>query len=64
MTNSCLSTGACYESRHGELMNAVFPEPQVQIRVSRATGTRISQGYDSARLRFELAGISPPRVGR
>src|SRR5215468_11591429 len=39
ITNSCLHTGVRYESRDNELMDAVFLELEIQIRVGKATGT-------------------------
>jgi hypothetical protein len=37
--NSCLHTRVCYESHDDELMDAVFLELQIQIRIGETTGT-------------------------
>src|SRR5215510_5378203 len=62
ITNSCLHTGVRYESHDDELMDAVFLELQIQICVSKATGTPMFQGHDVARLRCEFAAdLTAPR---
>ena len=63
IANSCLDTRVCDESRDDELMDAVFLELQIQIRVRKATGTPVLLGHDVARLRFELtANLATPRA--
>ena len=62
----------CYESYDNELMDAVFLELQIQIRVGKPTGTPMLEGHDIAWSRLELAadlaaphavfeGLSRPR---
>src|SRR5206468_8215578 len=55
ITNSGLHTRVRYESHDDELMDAVFLELQIQIRVGETTGTPMLEGHDFARLRLELA---------
>jgi hypothetical protein len=62
ITNRGLHTRVCYESHDDELMDAMFLELQTQIRVGETTGTPMLEGHDFARLRLELARISPPHV--
>src|SRR5262249_23491856 len=63
ITNSCLHAGVCDESHDHELMNAVFLELQIQICVSKATGTPMLEGDNVTRLRCELAADLPaPRA--
>src|SRR5215813_7553692 len=57
--NSCLHAGVCDESHDDELMNAVFLELQIQICVSKATGTPMLEGDNVTRLRCELAADLP-----
>src|SRR5262249_589779 len=63
ITNRGLQTGVCDESHHDELMDAVFLELHIQIRVGEATGPPMLQGHDIARLRCELtADLATPRA--
>src|SRR5262249_37117892 len=63
ITNSCLHTSVRYESHDDELMDAVFLELQIQIRVGEATGTPMLEGHDFARLRLEpAADLATPRA--
>jgi hypothetical protein len=51
------------ESDDDELMDAVFLELQIQIRVGETTGTPMLLGNDFARLRLELAAdLAAPRA--
>src|SRR5580658_8588358 len=53
----------CYQPHDDELMDAVFLELQIQIRVGETTGTPMLLGYYFARLRLELAAnLATPRA--
>src|SRR6202035_4226697 len=61
ITNSGLHTSVRDESRDNDLMDAVFLELQIQIRVGETTGTPMFLGNDFARLRHELvADLAAP----
>jgi hypothetical protein len=55
ITNRCLHTGVGDESHDDEPLDAVFFEPQIQIRVGEAAGTPMLLGHDIARPGHELA---------
>ena len=56
ITNSCLHTRLCDEPHDDELMDAMFLELQIQIRVGETTGTPMLLGDDFARLRGRIRG--------
>ena len=62
ITNRCLHARVCDEPDDDELMDAVFLELQIQIRVGEAAGTPVLEGHDLARLRREFAAdLAAPR---
>ena len=53
--NSRLHPRVRYEPDDAELLNAMFFELHIQIRVGEAAGTPMLEGHDVVRLRLEFA---------
>ena len=61
IANGGLRTGARDQTHDDELVNAVFLDLQIQIRVAETAGTPMLRSHDIARVRFETgADLAAP----